>query len=294
MAVPTASFSPACSGYLAGDSDLNLADAAASATQQGLNVASKIVSAGSTIAAAIPIIGFAISGILDIFTAIFEHHAQAVKQEQQLGCAGIQAANNAFAVIAEGVSNGQIDPADAATALPTIVQNARSYMAPSIQNNPCNADCEAAVLIDAIAIYWAAQYQQLAAQNAANATDAAAQAQTLTPASSLSPGSVPVSASTGTTSTGASTAAVTTGNPAQITALQAQVTSLTQQLATAANAGDSSTAAALTTQINSLNQQMAALVAAQNAAVTSPNVTLSDIPWYVWAVGAGFLAWRLL
>jgi len=160
--------------------------------------------------------------IISVIGMIFAHHAAAVKQEQQLYCAAIQAANNALAVIAQAVANGQASPADAAASLDSLYQQASSYVAPAVQHNPCNANCELMVVLKAIVLYQESQYQAAAAQAAAvaneQATAEAENAGANTPASSLTSPTLPVSASSGTTSTGASTAAVT--SPAVISTVQ--------------------------------------------------------------------------
>jgi hypothetical protein len=129
-----------------------------------------------------------VSGIL----AIFQHHAQAAKQEQELGCVGLNAANNAFSEINAAVQNGTITAAVAAQSLQQVVSSFQSFVAPSSQNNPCNADCEATVLVSAIAIYMESQFQQQAAQAA---TQAAQEEQTVSEINSANTPAVAAAAS---------------------------------------------------------------------------------------------------
>jgi hypothetical protein len=219
--------------------------------------------------------------IIAVIGLIFAHHAAAVKQEQQLGCAAIAAANNSIQLINAAVANGQATPQDASTALSTLVTQIQSYMSPSIKHNPCNADCEVLTIYKAIVIYQQSVFASMAAQAAANATDYAAQQSESgnTPVSSLTSPTAPVSAASGTTSSGASTATVTT-DPAAVTAAQNQVTSLTQQLTTAQNQGNASLVSSLQAQLAAAQAQLAALAAPQ----ANPNFTLQDIPVWGWAL----------
>jgi hypothetical protein len=188
----TGGFGPDCAGQTAPNMNIlqtagGLSLGAASATT-GILASTHIIAA-----AAVPVVGWVIAGvgaIIGIISAIFQHHAAAVKRDLAFGCSAIPAVNNAFAVIATGVQNGNIKPADAAAALPEIYSQ---YMAAggasgsisgpgaipgggtAINDSPwCNSNCELSVVILGMVIYWQAQYQALAAQEAAAQTSAAA------------------------------------------------------------------------------------------------------------------------
>jgi hypothetical protein len=172
MNIPTADFSPACAGIIQQNPDLSLTQAAGSiaGAATGATAAAMV---GTTAGAVLGAATFGIGIVVSILTMIFMHHAQAVAQEQNLGCVGIAGANNSFAVINQGVQSGQISPADASTALNTVLSQAQKYMNPSIKNNPCNADCEAYVLIKAIVLYMQSQFEAMAEAAAAAALPAA-------------------------------------------------------------------------------------------------------------------------
>lgn len=161
-------------------------------------------------AAAVPVVGWVVAGVgavIGIISAIFQHHAQAVKRDLAFGCSALPAVNNAFAVIAQGVQSGQIKPSDAASALDQIVSEFHSAGGAAINNSPwCNSNCEMEVILKGMVIYWKAQYQAMAAQQSAVAAEAAAQAasaaqpaQSLpSPAVSASQASVPTAVPAGT------------------------------------------------------------------------------------------------
>jgi hypothetical protein len=172
MNIPVASFSPACAGIIAKNPDLSLTQAAGSIAGASTGAVAA-AAAGTTAGAVLGVATFGIGIVVAILSAIFAHHAQAVTQEQDLGCVGIAGANNSFAVISQGVQAGSIAPADASTALNTVLSQAQNYMNPSIKNNPCNADCEAYVLIKAIVLYMQSQFEVMAEAAVASTPTAA-------------------------------------------------------------------------------------------------------------------------
>jgi hypothetical protein len=117
----------------------------------------------------VPVAGAIIAGaavVVGIISTILNHHRAAVRQEQQLGCAAIAAANNAFNLIDQAVRSGQLRPADAAAAMDALVSKVSAFVAPAVKHNPCNANCELLVQVKAVAIYRKSLYADLAAAQA--------------------------------------------------------------------------------------------------------------------------------
>jgi hypothetical protein len=114
-----------------------------------------------------------VGAIVAIVGMIFAHHAAAVRQEDQIYCAALPAAANAFAVIQQGVQSGQITPDQASAALDALLANFQQAIAPSYGHHPfCNALCEQKLVLDAYVRYWKGQYAVMAAQQAAAAAQA--------------------------------------------------------------------------------------------------------------------------
>lgn len=166
----TAWVSPSCVGIISSNptEDLSLTQAAgkiAGATTGALATAA----AGSAAGVALGAATFGIGIVVAILSAIFAHHAQAVEQEQQIECTVTAAANNSMNVLAEGVSSGQIAPADAATALNTLYSQYQAMAKPSFGTSPwCNANCELEIIMLGMVIYWQAQYNAMAEAAASN------------------------------------------------------------------------------------------------------------------------------
>jgi hypothetical protein len=163
--------------------DLSLTQAIGGIASAGTGVAAaatggtiSAIAAGTATAAATAL-GVATLGIgivVAVLSFIFAHHAAAVHEEQQLECLGPSAANNAMNALAEGVSTGQIQPADAVTALNTVYSEYQKIVAPSWGTSPwCNANCELEIIMNAMVIYWQAQYQAMADAATAAASSAA-------------------------------------------------------------------------------------------------------------------------
>jgi hypothetical protein len=164
-----------------------LAMGAAGATT-GILVATQAIAAstGAILGAATMGVGL----IISVIAMIFAHHAAAVKRDAAFECSSLPAVNNAFAVVQQAVQSGVSTPADAAASLDEIYSQ---FMAaggasggpngpgsiPSggtaINDSPyCNSNCEMSVSVRAMVIYWKAQYETLAAQQAAEAASAEA------------------------------------------------------------------------------------------------------------------------
>jgi hypothetical protein len=162
-------------------------------------------------ASAVPVVGWAIAGVgalVGLISAIFRHHAAAVKRDLTFGCSAIPAVNNVFSVIAQGVQSGQIKSADAASALDHVYSEYQSAGGAAINYSPwCNSNCELGVILLGMVIYWKAQYQAMAAQQAATAAEATAQAaeSSSAPGTSLPSPAVPVSQAASSTTVPAGT-----------------------------------------------------------------------------------------
>lgn len=196
-------------------------------------VAQALANAGSdtaeSVLSAIPIIGAIFSTIIGIFTIFSQHHQAAVRQENQIACALVPAANNFFQAIQQSVANGQIAPADAVAALQSLPDEFQQQAAPSYGTNPCNAMCEYTVVVRAICIYWAAQYAAMPAPQ---------------PVAVINP-----------TPT---TVATPTPTPAQVQQTQQQISTLTTQAQQAQANGDTATSAALLAQVQQLEASLTA------------------------------------
>jgi len=141
------------------------------------------------------ILGAAVLGaglIISVINMIFQHHAAAVQRDLNFGCSVIPAVNNAFSVIFKAVQSGQMNPGDAASALPEIYSQymsaggaSGSASGPSsipgggaaINDSPyCNSNCLLSICLYAMVLYWQEQFQTQAAQAAASAAQVAATA----------------------------------------------------------------------------------------------------------------------
>lgn len=173
--------SPSCVGANApnsGVTNLSLTQAAgsiagtatgAAASAEGGSISAIMAGTASTAGVVLGAATLGIGFVVAIISAIFAHHAQAVAQEQHIECTVTSAANNAMSALAEGVQSGQIQPADAVTALNSIYSQYKQIAAPSWGTHPyCNANCELEILMLAMVLYWQAQYTAMADQQAAN------------------------------------------------------------------------------------------------------------------------------
>jgi hypothetical protein len=142
----------------------------------------------------------AIGGILEVFGAIFAHHAAAVKKEQGTLCAAVPAANQALQVIDEAVASGATTPQQAISALQSLPGQFQSEV--SGIYNDCNAACVMTKELQAICAVKVSQYQDLIAGAAqvvtAGGPNVSQPAGVIAPASSYagfySPSSTPPSA----------------------------------------------------------------------------------------------------
>lgn len=200
MTAPTGPpMGPNCAGVSA--QKLNLFQTASGlalgTTGAGIGIAS---AAGVITGAAVGIATAALAGIGVIFALIdmiFAHHAAAVKRDLSFGCGALPAVNNAFEVLAQGVSAKTITPDQAAQAVWQIYSNfmqaggaAGSSSGPgsipssgqAINDSPyCNSNCELSIVIYAMCLYQGAQYAAMAAAAAPASSAPAGSTITMTP-----------------------------------------------------------------------------------------------------------------
>jgi hypothetical protein len=189
-------YSPSCS---TAPSNVNLFQTASGLTLGTTAATVGILgSTGVLPAAAIPVIGPIIAGVgvlISIIGMIFAHHAAAVKRDLSFGCSALPAVNNSFALVAQAVSNGQMTAATAAAGLIEIYKQfmqaggaSGSASGPgsipsggtSINDSPyCNSNCEMSVILYAMVLYWQAQYEAMAASQAAAAAVASSPSATV-------------------------------------------------------------------------------------------------------------------
>ncbi len=103
----------------------------------------------------------AVGALLEVFGAIFAHHAAAVKKEQGTLCAAVPAANQALQVIDEAVTSGAATPQQAISALQAMPGQFQSEVSGIYQD--CNAACVMTDELKAICLVKASQYQDLIA-----------------------------------------------------------------------------------------------------------------------------------
>jgi hypothetical protein len=103
--------------------------------------ATTAIAAGATGPLA-PIV-LAVGGILQVFGAIFGHHAAKVKQEQQIICAVVQAVNDSLSVIDQAVQQGVITAGGASGSLDKLYSDLQQNVQPILKQDSshCNAAC---------------------------------------------------------------------------------------------------------------------------------------------------------
>lgn len=128
-----------CSGIVTGGSTASLV--LGTGGSAAVSWASTAIAAGASGPLA-PIV-MAVGGIMEVFGAIYAHHAQKVKQEQQIICAVVQAMNDSFSVIDQGVQQGLITPAQAGPSLDQLYSDLQQNVQPILKqdNGDCNAAC---------------------------------------------------------------------------------------------------------------------------------------------------------
>lgn len=114
-------------------------------------------------------ISIAIAGIVGIFGTLMAHHAQAVKKEQNTLCSAVPAANNYLNIIEQGVTSGQVTPAQAIQALQSLSSGFDTAVSSirKMGGGMCNAACVMTEMLRAIVEYRTSAYQDLEAAGAA-------------------------------------------------------------------------------------------------------------------------------
>lgn len=131
-----------------------------------------------------------VGALVAVIGLIFQHHAAAVKRDLSFGCGTMPAVNNSFQLVAQAVQKGQLSAQDAAAGIFNIYQQFMQAGGASgtasgpgsipsggqaINDSPyCNSNCEMSVILYAMCLYWQAEYQALAAQQAAETQQAIA------------------------------------------------------------------------------------------------------------------------
>jgi hypothetical protein len=164
----------AASGVSGGAKDVQLAGQAGSLALTAVTV--PWGGAGTALIATGPAtfgITIAIAGLVGLFSTIFNHHAAAVKKEQNVLCTAVPAANNYLNIIDQGVSSGLVDAQHALAALDSLSNDFRSAVSGIYKS--CNAACVMQMCLDAAVATEKQKYQALAQQQAAAAQQAASQ-----------------------------------------------------------------------------------------------------------------------
>jgi hypothetical protein len=142
-----------------------------------LKFAPQAFAAGGPVAGAVTL---AIAGIGELFGAIFGHHAAAVAKERSILCAAVPAADQSIVLIDQAVSAGQATPAQAMSALDSVVSGFQSAVGSIIHGSDpmssgqCNAACVMLSALRAIVVQKKSVYEDLAAQQAQAAQATAA------------------------------------------------------------------------------------------------------------------------
>jgi hypothetical protein len=185
----TGGLGPNCSGQTA--QPLNLLKTAQGLVLSTAGAATAIGTATGVISAATgTILGAATMGvglIISVIAMIFQHHAAAVSRDLAFGCSAIPAVNNALAVVQQAVATGAATPADAANSLAEVYSQYMSAGGASgsisgpgsipgsgaaINKDPyCNSNCELSIIVLAMVLYWSAQFEAQASQQATQAAE---------------------------------------------------------------------------------------------------------------------------
>jgi hypothetical protein len=149
------------------------------ASGMGVSIGGSI--AATLMPAAIPIIGPVVAGVealIGLFSAILQHHAQAVAREENVLCHVVPALNSSLRAIQNAVADGTLTPQAASGTLDNVVSEFSSAVASIIKNDAshCNAACVWLKCLQAYVIVAKSQYAQQIAQQAAQAATSQASA----------------------------------------------------------------------------------------------------------------------
>jgi hypothetical protein len=127
-------------------------------------------------------IGAAVTGIIGLFTAILQHHAQAQAKEENILCQVVPALNNTLQAIDAAVADGTLTPAGAMATMADTQQEFASAVSSIIKDDQthCNAACVWTMCLAALALVRNSQWQQMediaATQSTSTSTVTAGQA----------------------------------------------------------------------------------------------------------------------
>jgi hypothetical protein len=128
-----------CTGIVTGKSTAQLVLSSGGSAAVGW--ATTAIAAGASGPLA-PIV-LAVGGILQVFGAIFGHHAAKVKQEQQIICAVVQSVNDSLSVIDQAAQQGMITASQASGSLDKLYSDLQQNVQSILKQNAsqCNAAC---------------------------------------------------------------------------------------------------------------------------------------------------------
>ncbi|HVB99884.1 MAG TPA: hypothetical protein VNJ12_11215 [Candidatus Dormibacteraeota bacterium] len=179
----------ACSGV--NNSSAALVNTAIGGGATAANVALKFADA----AQAIPIVGAIAGAAVQIYDAIFAHHAAAVAREHQVLCAAVPAGNTAIQTLIQAVQSGTIDPVTGINSLYQLWADFQATVNPVSHSNcgspdaGCGWMAEMAAIVASLAQQW---WQLVSA--ATSATPASSAGFTLPATAGLPGWALPVAA----------------------------------------------------------------------------------------------------
>jgi len=108
--------------------------------------------------------------VAELFGAIFGHHAAAVAKERSVICAAVPAASDSLTAIDQAVQSGTLTPAQGISGLQNLLSSFTQTVQSILKSNSsqCNAACVWVKMLTAIVAKKSADYQDLAAAQAAN------------------------------------------------------------------------------------------------------------------------------
>lgn len=170
--ISASAFSSSCATQAAPNVNLfqTGASLALGTSAAGIGIAGAAGAIAASTAALAGAVTMGVGAIVGVISVIFQHHAAAVRQEQQLGCAAIAAWNNSISLIDNAISNGHLTPDAASAAMDELYSKISAALAPAVSHSPyCSADCELLIECKAIVIFRKAKYAALASQQVSQA-----------------------------------------------------------------------------------------------------------------------------
>lgn len=129
---------------------------------QAADTAASMIAKGSN---AIPIIGSAVSAFTSIISSIIQHHAIAVRNEQQAECAVAQITAETIPQIDAVVASGQLTAQQGIQAHAQMVSQCKQILAPvsgvGDASHPCNAGCVFGFALDGLQMFAEVYYMEL-------------------------------------------------------------------------------------------------------------------------------------